>query len=263
MSFWDISDPKQLSGWGNLYFTSNFSSIPEAASLGLTVLFDVEFSLLVDTSTGLILSPSINKLWASISSQSAPLISSKVLTGFFLGDELTWNGLSFNNLQFVANMIRNTFPTALIYYNEAYPVFTIDKSIYGVNIYYTHVPSAINWISIDFYPSDGSSLSEAISIFQTKLYPKLSSDQSALFVPPAYGSLEDPERYCGGSNCTAEMLLWGEQTIQWALSDSRLIGMNPWHWGSHQTWTGFEIGARDMPAVKNFWTTIGKQIINK
>jgi hypothetical protein len=61
--------------------------------------------------------------WAEYSLQLKPLIANKSALGFFLGDELLWNGLNFTEMVEYADCVRKTFPngTAIIYTNAAWP----------------------------------------------------------------------------------------------------------------------------------------------
>ncbi len=53
----------------------------------------------------------------------------------------------------------------------------------------------------------------------------------ALYVPPTYGTANDPLQFCGNINCEAAMLEWATGAFAWAQADPRIVGLNPWHWG--------------------------------
>ncbi len=86
-----------------------------------------------------------------------PLIEGHVLFGVFLGDELCWNCISYANVSWAGALARRTLPArAVVYYNEAYPVFTDGVCGDGTPVHYTSVPDAFDWISIDYYPDEGT-----------------------------------------------------------------------------------------------------------
>ncbi len=98
--------------------------------------------------------------------------------------------------------VRSDLPRgkAILYYNEAYPVIAggvVNGTKYAhicdtggdfddhrVNISYPNVPDGLDWISVDYYPDEGTAPG-ARKLFENSLYPLMSSNQMALFVPPA------------------------------------------------------------------------------
>ena len=60
------------------------------------------------------------ELWAkSRKDYIDSLVSSKAIMGFYLGDELIWQGLEILELEKAARQIRDSFPDAIVWYNEA------------------------------------------------------------------------------------------------------------------------------------------------
>ena len=45
------------------------------------------------------------------------------------------------------------------------------------------------------------------------------------------------------------MLHWASFTYEWARRDSRIVGLNPWHWTGAPGSGRFEPGLAEMPAV--------------
>ena len=197
-----------------------------------------------------------------------PLLTNGVLFGVFMGDELTWNGLPYDQLVTAISTVRNDYNlrnSFTIYYNEAYPVFTKDVNIFGDTIGYSKVPIQLDWISMDYYPDEGT-FDQVISIYDDNIFPIMQNNQSSLYVPPSYGTVNetDSNRYCGESNCTAAMIQWANDAYNWAIKEDRIIGLNPWHWRCYPASevTGFSQGADCMPGVKNKWIQIGQSIVN-
>jgi hypothetical protein len=109
------------------------------------------------------------------------------------------------------------------------------------NFSYPRVPEGLDWISLDYYPDEGT-LEGVPLLFKQHVYPKMSAEQKALFVPPAYGSdAADAERLCcnnstrDGPNvpchgdCSMALLQWAKGSYDWARKDSRIVGLNPWY----------------------------------
>lgn len=57
--------------------------------------------------------------WARLAEDAAPLVKNGSLIGFQLGDELLYNGLRFEHLAAAAALVRATFPSAVVWLNEA------------------------------------------------------------------------------------------------------------------------------------------------
>ena len=102
--------------------------------------------------------------------------------------------------------------------------------------------------------------------------------QKALFVPPAYGcnTTECSNKLCCANNtrdgdnvpchgdCSTAMLQWAQGSYDWARSEPRLVGLNPWHFTTMGPPAGglFEPGMAGMPAVLAAYQAIGEEIIS-
>ena len=162
-----------------------------------------------------------------------------------------WSCTSWENVSAAVDAVRADLPRgeAILYYNEAYPVLAFEKCDTGgdfdpnrTNFSYPRVPKGLDWISLDYYPDEGT-LKGTPLLFQQHLYPKMAEHQKALFVPPAYGCHGDaacsnrlccnnstrdgPNTPCDG-DCSVAMLQWAKGSYNWARSDPRIVGLNPW-----------------------------------
>eukprot|EP01052_Picozoa_sp_SAG31_P044263 SAG31_NODE_7652_length_1629_cov_1.811765_1_plen_242_part_00 len=78
------------------------------------------------------------------------------IRGVNFGDELCWSCLPYNNLTAAVDLVRRDLPrgTAILYYNEAYPVFSKGicqlASGRAAKLGYPGVPQGLDWISIDY-----------------------------------------------------------------------------------------------------------------
>jgi hypothetical protein len=190
--------------------------------------------------------------WAALlSSTVKPMLQEKSLFGIFFGDEICWSCTSWENVSTAVDTVRADLPRgeAILYYNEAYPVLAYEKCDTGgdfdpsrTNFTYPRVPEGLDWISLDYYPDEGT-LKGTPLLFQQHVYPKMAPSQKALFVPPAYGCHGDAEcsnRLCcsnatrDGPNvpchgdCSVAMIQWAQGAYEWARSDPRIVGLNPW-----------------------------------
>ena len=219
------------------------------------------------------------------------MLEEKSLFGVFFGDELCWGCLPWQNLSTAVDTVRADLPRgdAILYYNEGYPVFAYSKCSTGgdfdknrTNFSYPHVPTGLDWISLDYYPDEGTLLG-APKLYSEHVYPKMSGDQRALFVPPAYGcntaacsnqiccnnNTRDGANVPCNGNCTIAMLQWAKGSYDWARSDPMIVGLNPWHFnvdspaGPSGLGGPFEPGLAGMPALLAAYKAIGKEIVSE
>lgn len=162
MSIWELetSPPADAQGWTNFLFTStNLTVIKEYHQQGigpsLLNVRDIFFGAHM-------LAPGYEERWRTVYKRDIePLMRVGALMGVFLGDELCWNCIPFNNLTTAVNTVRSDIPkgAGIIYYNEAFPVFA-DVNMWtaacgehvAVTQGYPHVPSNLDWVSMDYYP---------------------------------------------------------------------------------------------------------------
>ena len=180
-----------------------------------------------------------------------PMLKDKSLLGVFFGDELCWQCLSWQNLSTAVETVRADLPfgEAILYYNEAFPVFVGNKCSTGgdfdpnrTNFSYPHVPTALDWVSLDYYPDEGTLLGVS-KLYEQHVYPKMGPHQKALFVPPAYGcnstkcsnqlccsnSTRDGANVPCNGDCTVAMLQWAKGIYDWARSDPRIGRLRQTH----------------------------------
>ena len=163
-----------------------------------------------------------------------PLIRTAVgqgsISGFFLGDELVWNNITWEVLNMTAALVKATFPTCFVYYNEGGAPLYAQRNVNGFHSPYPFVPLAVDFISSDDY--DDMWLPKGPRWFyESFLYPKLGDvKQKAFVVPPVYAWL----------NVNANVTWWDEQQLrqiegylQWIAQDERLVGLNGFHLSSY------------------------------
>lgn len=240
------------------------------------------------------LRPDYKERWNTTLLQLLPLINDGLAMGVFLGDELCWDCVSWKELKAAADFVRATLPSyAIIYYNEAFPPFD-DLHLWNAScgpkityeIGYPHVPKSIDWISMDYYPNEGT-FKGAQRIYNEKIFPRLNENQKVLFVPPAfscskYSTVSFTDRFCcynntrDGANpdckgsCTIAMKDWAIKSYNWARSNTRFVGINPWYWQqvNSQSQPMYPPNHSDVPGlrwlreIRQLYEKIGHEIIN-
>ena len=288
-SLWsaEAGDPESLHGWINFLFTSSDPAAirkHHAAGMGPSMLH-VRSTFFCAGAHGVqYLCSDYKSKWATLLNQTVqPMLDEGSLMGIFFGDEICWGCTPWSNLSAAVDTVRASLPRgkAILYYNEAYPVLSNSVCDSGgdfhhkwVDISYPSVPEGLDWVSLDYYPDEGT-LAGTRKLFEQHLYPKMADHQSALYVPPAYGcnnatcsnqlccnnnTRDGPNPPCHG-NCTVAMLQWAQGSYDWARQDTRLVGLNPWHY-TGTTPGFFEPGLVGLPAVLSAYRAIGKEIVS-
>eukprot|EP00040_Diaphanoeca_grandis_P027324 m.155225 g.155225 ORF g.155225 m.155225 type:complete len:347 (+) comp30931_c0_seq6:115-1155(+) len=287
-SVWDLetATPQEVKPFSNFLFTCNNASTLTTyhTTAGISSLFDVQSVFFCKDQ----LCPDYATKWASLyTSTIAPMLHTGVLFGVFFGDELGWQCISWGNISAAVDMVRSDLPRgkAILYYNEAYPVFTDGqcdqqgdfKPAFRRNYSYPSVPTGLDWVSIDYYPDEGTAAGVQ-PLFEKYIYPKMTTDQRVLFVPPAYGSgknitvgnqlccsnktRDGSNPPCNG-NCSLALAQWAVTIYDWARADPKVIGLNPWHWNTRSmTDPMFEPGLTDMPQLLSVYKAIGAEIVS-
>jgi hypothetical protein len=105
------------------------------------------------------LCPDYESRWKKLLESSIrPMLAEGSIMGVNFGDELCWSCTPYDNLTAAVNLVRRDLPrgTAILYYNEAYPVVQEGKcqlpakqngSSFG-RMDYPKVPDGIDWISV-------------------------------------------------------------------------------------------------------------------
>ena len=164
-----------------------------------------------------------------------------------------------------SDYVRQSFPNAEIYNNEAVPVLSQGVNLFGDAVDYT-VPSSLSLFSIDLYHFDGPDpafVSSQVQAFYTEyVYPLLSPGQLAMLVPGSYGSLTNPacNLTCYDAMCTVDA--WN--FIAWANSDPMIAGLAVWNWSGCPGCVQIhdEIGTVMLNSTATAWMQIGAAIKN-
>ena len=281
--------PLEQSAFVTFGSANNLSVLAQGAALGLRAFFRTQ-DYLVDKRAwnksahrGNALFPDYAARWQDLAGTLRPWVRNGTIAGFFLGDELAWGGLPYADLVAMADMVAATEwhngttdsnstaaaaaqPAPILYYNEAAGPIARDVDCFNDTIGYARVPAAIDWISLDFYNPPAAFVRQ--QYYEAHLYPLMQRpSQRALLVPDASASAHLKPNATGSRSgwSVPDMVARAREYFAWAAEDTsgKVIGMNPWHYrrvrwgGDHDDW---ELGVRDVPALKAIWSQIGAEI---
>ncbi|TMM55931.1 hypothetical protein FEE95_14890 [Maribacter algarum] len=177
-------------------------------------------------------------------------VNQDLVQALYVGEEPTWNGISFTELKKVSDYVKLTIPDITVMVVEAYPALNDFQ-----------IPTSVDWVGFDHYfikdpKNDGTFISE-LNILKSKL----SEEQNLIlimdthYIDFAHGDF--------GGIALDEMASVAKSYFELAKSEPRTIAIIGYFWPS-----GFDdvnaIGARHMPtAVREEYSRIGKEITKK
>ena len=196
-----------------------------------------------------------------------PAIKSGALKGIFLGDEHVYFGMKMSYVKLIADLIRTSWPNAIIYMNEAPDVAMCNMNKQNQTIFQKNqcLPVNVDWFGWDFYQHDSTSWTAFREAAQGIVYPRMSrTDQRIVATSLGYsdGSLTIAEAETLDTFCSEN----ARQFLKWGLEDNRLVGTFPFHWnGGIRNANGSITGGAgiiDLPKCAATYRAIGELIIN-
>lgn len=186
--------------------------------------------------------------WDNFVNTNELVNNSDLIKAFYIGEEPTWNGISFVELKSATDYVKSTVSNVHTMIIEAYPI--LDQ---------LQVPNSVDWIGFDHYfvkspNSDATYLNE----FNT-LKSKLSTEEQRIVIVMDSHYMDLYHGSNGGIQLS-EMKNVANSYYDLAKSDQKVIAVLGYFWPS-----GFDdpqsIGARNMPQdVKDNYVRIGKEI---
>lgn len=173
------------------------------------------------------------------------------IQAFYVGEEPTWNGISFSDLKSVTDYIKTTIPEIPILIIEAFPALN--------NL---EIPTSVDWIGFDHYfikdPKNDTAFLNELSILKSKLSStnqKLVFTLDTHYIQSIHGDLANIS--------ILEMKDIFISYYELAKTEPKTIALIGYFWPS-----GFDdpnaIGARHMPTfIKNEYERIGLEITKK
>lgn len=183
--------------------------------------------------------------WETFKTTNAGSLEAGSVGAFYLVDEPVWNGVTFSDLEVVAQLVKRDFPSVPTLIVEAYPV--LDS---------LRVPTSIDWIGFDRYavfkPStDASFLAQLATLKSKRSMP----DQKIFLViddqwMPEYGQLGVTASQMGATI---------QDYYDLAASDPEVAGLLGYRWAG--SLGDPAIGVRDMPqSIIDLNVSLGKRI---
>jgi hypothetical protein len=178
-------------------------------------------------------------------------VNQDLIQSFYIGEEPTWNGISFSELTSATDYVKSTIPTIPIMIIEACPI--IDQ---------LQIPSSVDWIGFDHYfIKDPHSNLDYLSELNT-LKSKFTSAEQKLVIIMDTHYISSLHGNFGGI-ALLEMDRVANSYYELAKSEPKTIAILGYFWPS-----GFDdpeaIGARNMPEnIKENYIRIGKEITHK
>ena len=265
------------SGIANRGFSSNFTTIARGAEKNISSLFAVHDTFFEN---GQGLRKDWKAAWEALQIKLEPLIQSRTVIGFFVGDELFPGKISLQDFQTALQALqtlKSKYPWLITWENEG--------GTSWVNDFKDGVPSELDVISLDDYymwnKTEGNTPQSMAdghrAFYEANIYPLLKPHQRVYLVPGSYAT-HDPRTkvtpgyprgnltYCFNTSfdaCDQYMAEQANAFAEWAFNDPRVAGIAPWHWDSRGIGivTPFkEVGVADMPRTKAAWRAIGQRI---
>ena len=290
--FWGPDAPAEMSTFTNLAFANDATEAVTNAKYGIHSLIKLH-NIFVNTTISwnhhLYPSSYYEPLWETAANEIAPLLSNGSALGFFLGDELLWNGMNFTEIEQYIEIVRQRFPRnnsdAILYTNAAWPTLFPTTpgeptstgnigAIPNANLW-LHVPESLDWWGVDVYP-DQFSQTGALTVLHSNVLRKFTtSSQQLVVIPPFYGdrvnSTTNGRRQldCDNGDCDTAMLAWSQQFERTFLNASyrdatRVVAAMPYHWSTLGTGSGMrQQGGKELKQTREAWERIGKSVVQK
>ena len=189
--------------------------------------------------------------WNTFMKKNNLIIHKNKIQAFYMGEEPTWNGISFNEQQSATDYVNKTLPEIPILIIEASTVLDELK-----------IPNSVDWVGFDHYfikdPKSNPQFLKELSLLKSKLVTK---SQKLVLVLDAHYIQEIHGDYSKISQ--DEMKFVANSYYELAKNEEKVIALLGYTWpGGFDTETA--LGARQLPeAVKTFYAKIGKEITGK
>ncbi|WP_340065358.1 hypothetical protein [Ascidiimonas aurantiaca] len=189
--------------------------------------------------------------WNEFKSINQSILNTNYIGAFYIGEEPTWNGITYLELNTLAQFLKAQIPNVPLMIIEAYPSLS--------NL---QVPETVDWVGFDRYfikdPNNNSEFQQDWKILKSKLSnpnQRIMVILDSHYIDWAHGNF--------GNIPLAQMNEVATNYYELAKSDERVIGILGYFWPN-----GFDIpesiGARGMPQnVKMEYERIGKEITGK
>jgi chitodextrinase len=183
--------------------------------------------------------------WNTFKATNGGSLTATKIGCFYIADEPVWNGIPFNELDAVAQTIKNDYPTIPVFYVEAYNQLNSMQ-----------IPVSVDWVGFDQYDIFSPSTNSQYLSYLSVLKSKRSNNQKIVIIGdthwiPLYGTQ-------GVS--AGDMGATIQSYYDLAAGDPDVIGFIGYLWPGGFDEPG-ELGGRNLPAaVVNKLVSIGQSI---
>ena len=189
--------------------------------------------------------------WNEFKDINLSILNTDFIGALYIGEEPTWNGITFTELNAVSQLLKKDFPDIPSMIIEAYPSLSD-----------LQIPETIDWIGFDRYFVKNPTINGEFQKDWELLKSKISSPRQKImvildshFIDWAHGDF--------GNIDLIDMGEVADNYYELAKSDEKVVGILGYFWPN-----GFDIpesiGARGMPErIKSEYQRIGKEITGK
>ena len=250
---------------------------------GILELEGVFFTAATKPLRGMVMKPGGAAAWKTLAAEIKPLVEKKVIIGFMLGDEIVWNGVSWQDLNNTALLVKSTFPDAFLYYNEGGAPLWGNYNVNHKKTEYPHIPDAVDYVSTDDYGTINTGgmnasaikkLANAPNQYKRFIYPRLLPHQKVFVVPQAYAgaitgycpavksfSAPTPTDLAAMDDCLLNQTIG---YLRWIDADDKIVGLDGFHLSTYGKAPGHvDYGVVSMPKTLECYMTLGDQLNGK
>ncbi|WP_395047914.1 hypothetical protein [Flavobacterium sp.] len=189
--------------------------------------------------------------WDTFMATNNLSVNSSFIQAFYIGEEPTWNSISFSELKLATDYVKSTLPNVPIMIIEAYPIIND-----------LQVPTTVDWIGFDHYfikdPKNNGEFRNELNIIKSKrstLSQKVVLVMDAHYISALHGNI--------GGITELEMASVATSYYDLANSDPAVVALLGYFWPGGVDDPSAK-GARGLPQnAKDEITKIGKLITGK
>ena len=283
-SMWSINGPDG-SGWADITFAVGDLDTIQNNSIhyGMKALYPLQWTVgqkqkcyapvkhCQTTPDGyfncITIDPNYKEAWQKQFLEIKPLIDKGIIIGIFLGDEHLYFGVTLAEVKLIADLIRLSWPEAIIYMNDAPDPASCNydkqnRTVFGEG---ECLPVNVDWFGFDFYSQDSSSWTVQEEAYKHMVYPRLSRpDQRVVPVSGGWssGSLSAAQARDLDEFCSTN----AREFFSFALRDNRVVALFPFYWdgGAVNNKNGSITGAagiKNLPRCRETYEGIGKIVL--
>ncbi|MTB51112.1 hypothetical protein [Lewinella sp. W8] len=231
--------------------TTVFTNLELKPILHLNELFFVLVDTLSASGSNFDLRTDFEERWNEFKLINQEILTPTSIAAFYIGEEPTWNGISFTELSAVSELLQSDFPDIPTMIIEAYP--SLDD---------LRIPEAIDWVGFDQYFIKDPNTNDEFQENWQKLHRKLSDPSQRIMVILDSHYID----WAHGDYGNIEIEQMGEVARNYydlAVQDKRVIGILGYFWPNEFDIPG-STGARGMPRnVISEYEIMGKSITKK